>query len=138
MRNILIATDSAEVATAVQSVLPSSDYSTTLLSSGRLVRESARRQTPDLAVVDFQIGSMGGMAVALDLKLEESGGRLPHIPVLLLLDRRADVFLAKRSDAEGWLLKPLDPIRLRRAIKALIEGDSYHDSSYAPRPALVG
>ena len=33
----------------------------------------------------------------------------------MLLDRRADVYLARRSGAEGWLIKPLDPLRLKRA-----------------------
>ena len=33
----------------------------------------------------------------------------------MLLDRRPDVFLARRSGAEGWMVKPLDPLRLRRA-----------------------
>ena len=29
----------------------------------------------------------------------------------MLLDRDADVFLARRSDADGWLVKPLDAFR---------------------------
>ena len=33
----------------------------------------------------------------------------------MLLDRRADVHLAKRSAADGWLIKPLDPLILQRA-----------------------
>ena len=36
----------------------------------------------------------------------------PHVPVLMLLDRVADVHLARRSGAEGWIVKPLDPLRL--------------------------
>jgi len=81
---------------------------------------------------------MGGMAVCLELRLEASYGNLPHVPVLMLLDRRPDVFLAKRSGAEGWLVKPLDPLRLRRATAALLDGGTYHDDSYQPVPVLVG
>ena len=45
------------------------------------------RRTPDLVVVDLQIGSMGGMAVTMGLpRLDESAGTLPHVPVLMLLD----------------------------------------------------
>ena len=54
---------------------------------------------------------MGGMAVTMALRLDESAGMLPHVPVLMLLDRRADVHLARRSGADGWLIKPLDPLR---------------------------
>ena len=89
-------------------------------------------EEPDLVVCDMQMGNMGGMAVTKELRLEESGGRLGHIPVLLLVDRRPDVFLARRSEAEGFLVKPLDPVRLRRAITALLEGGRFEDTSYRP------
>ena len=45
------------------------------------------RTEPDLVVLDLQIGNMGGIAVAIDLRLEEAAGRLPEVPILLLLDR---------------------------------------------------
>ena len=99
--------------------------------------EVADEDTPDLVVVDLQMGNMGAMAVTLELRLEESYGNLPHVPVLMLLDRRPDVFLARRSGAEGWLVKPLDAMRLRRAATALLGGGTYHDESRQPVPVLV-
>jgi DNA-binding response OmpR family regulator len=84
------------------------------------------------------MGNMGGMAVCLELRLDESYMDIPHVPVLMLLDRRPDVFLARRSGAEGWLVKPLDPLRLRRAATALLDGETYMDESYQPVPLLVG
>ncbi len=75
----------------------------------------------------MQMGNMGGMAVCLELALEESYLDVDHVPVLMLLDRRPDVFLARRSGAEGWLVKPLDPLRLRRATAALLDGGTYAD-----------
>jgi len=60
-------------------------------------------ESPDLLIVDMQMGNMGGMAVCLELRLQESYDALDHVSVLMLLDRRPDVFLARRSDAEaGW------------------------------------
>ncbi len=55
----------------------------------------------------------------------------------MLLDRRPDVHLARRSGAEGWLVKPLDPLRLRRAIREILDGGEYFDDSYQPVPILV-
>jgi hypothetical protein len=46
--------------------------------------------------------------------------------------------LAKRCGAEGWLVKPLDPLRLRRAVAALTSGGTYDDESYQPVPVLSG
>ena len=78
---------------------------------------------------------MGGMAVTMALRLDASSGRLPHVPVLMLLDRVADVHLARRSGADGWLVKPLDPLRLRRAVRAVVAGGTYHEG--LPAPDLV-
>ena len=50
----------------------------------------------------------------------------------MLLDRRPDVFVARRSGAEGWVVKPLDPIRIRRAVTSLLDGGTYYDESYQP------
>ena len=57
--------------------------------------------------------------------------------MLVLLDRRPDVFLAKRAAAEGYLVKPLDPIRLRRAVTALLAGETFHDESFRPFTAAA-
>jgi len=38
----------------------------------------------------------------MGIRNEEGAGRLPRIPVLMLLDRDADLFLAHRCDADGW------------------------------------
>jgi DNA-binding response OmpR family regulator len=119
-------------------VLSSRDTVVTEVTKGSAVAPAVLANPPDLAVLDLQIGNMGGMATCLDLRLEESADRLPHVGVLMLLDRRADVFLARRAAAEGWIVKPLDPLRLRRAINELLAGNSYHDASYQPTPVFIG
>jgi DNA-binding response OmpR family regulator len=131
-RDVLIASDSRNVTDEVRAVLSARDYTVREVHSGPDVVLAVAEQTPDLLVCDFQIGNMGGMAITLELRLEESGGRLEHVPVLLLVDRRPDVFLARRSEAEGFLVKPLDPIRLRRAITAILDGRTFEDDSYRP------
>jgi DNA-binding response OmpR family regulator len=73
----------------------------------------------ELVVLDLQIGNMGGVATCLAIRNEESGGRLDPQQVLLLLDRTADEYLAKQCNSNGWLIKPLDALGLRRAVAAL-------------------
>jgi DNA-binding response OmpR family regulator len=135
--DILVASDGEWVRDQVKSVLAGSDTKIRAVSSGARVLPAIRRRVPDLVILDFQIGSMGAVAVCLDLRLEESAQRLEHVRVLMLLDRRADVFLARRSGAEGWVIRPLDPIRLRRATQAILAGDTYYDESFKPTPVLV-
>jgi hypothetical protein len=55
----------------------------------------------------------------------------------MLLDRRAVVFLARRSDVDGWLVKPVSPIRLRKAVSELLTGRPYRDDSLLPNPVLA-
>jgi DNA-binding response OmpR family regulator len=136
--HILVASDSAAVRENVRSVLNARDSVVTEVTRGGDVAPAIRANPPELVVLDLQIGNMGGMATCLDLRLEESADRLPHVGVLMLLDRRADVFLARRAAADGWIVKPLDPIRLRRAINEVLAGRSYHDTSYQPAPTFVG
>ena len=138
MRTIVVASDAPSVRAEVIAVIGEPGTEVVEVSSGAAVAPAVADHHPDLVVVDLQMGNMGAMAVCLELRLEASYGNLPPVPVLMLLDRRADVFLAKRSGAEGWLVKPLDPIRIRRAATALLAGDGYHDESFQPVPVLVG
>jgi CheY-like chemotaxis protein len=135
---IVVASDAPSVRRAIIAVLETSETEIWEVASGPEALAAVAEEPPDLVIVDLQMANMGGMAVCLELHLEESYGKLPHVPVLMLLDRRPDVHLARRSDAEGWLIKPLDPLRLRRAAAALLGGGTFFDDSYQPVPVLVG
>ena len=137
MHTILVASDAASVRAEVIAVIGEPDAEVVEIHTGFDVAAAVDERQPGLLVVDLQMGNMGGMAVCLELRLEESYRNLPHVPILMLLDRRADVFLARRSGAEGWLVKPLDPLRIRRAAKALLDGGTYHDESFQPVPLRV-
>lgn len=132
MPDILIVADAPTVLAEVRSALEDEDTDIRELRVGAQVRGAVEDDPPDLLITDLQVGSMGGVAICHDLRLEESGDRQIHVPVLILLDRRADVFIAKECDAEGWLVKPLDPLRLRKAAAALLDGGTYFDESYKP------
>ena len=136
----MVASDAPSVRAEVASVIGGPDFEILEASSGPEVLELVKDTDGDLdlVIVDMQMGNMGGMAVCLELRLQESYDVIDHIPVLMLLDRRPDVFLARRSGAEGWLVKPLDALRLRRAVRALDAGGTYTDDSYQPVPVLVG
>ena len=137
MSRILLVGDAPWILDEISAAVSSPEIELVTLRSGLAVRPWMEENDADLVVLDLQIGNMGGMAVCQELRLEERAGRLPRTPALMLLDRRADVFLAKRVDAEGWLVKPLDPIRIRRAVTSLLSGGTYYDGSYAPEPLLA-
>jgi DNA-binding response OmpR family regulator len=125
--DILVATDADWIRDEVEAALGGPDRSVRWVRHGMDVPAAVAELEPALVVLDLQIGNMGGMATCMALHLEAGVGRLPLVPVLMLLDREADIFLARRSDADGWLIKPIDAFRLRKAATALLEGGTYHE-----------
>jgi DNA-binding response OmpR family regulator len=118
--SVIIAADGAWLRNQVRSALAGPDQAVLELDRGQDVCDAVALHEPDLVVLDMQIGNMGGVAVALDLRLEASAGRVPDVPIVLLLDRECDRFLAKRADVDGVVVKPLDAGVLRRTVKRVM------------------
>ena len=132
MPTVVVASDADWVRNHVRAALCGPGFEVIDVTSGHDVRQVVADKEPDLAIVDLQIANMGGMAVAIDLRLEESGGRLPHVPILLLLDREADKFLARRSTADAMLVKPIDAGTLRRTVKSLLAAEEQRKPAETP------
>lgn len=141
MPTVLVASDSKSVREDVQTSLVRPGFTVVQAERGQDVAPYVASSPPDLVILDLQIGNMGGVATALDLRLEHSAGRCPAVPILLLLDRKADRFLANRAQVDAVLVKPFDPGTLRRRVKTLLER---HDEGaatgddVAPGPASGG
>jgi DNA-binding response OmpR family regulator len=73
-------------------------------------------ELPDVVVVDLQTGSAGGFSLAKQMR---ENRRLADIPILVLLEREADGWLARKSGAEAWRVKPLGGAELVRETLAL-------------------
>jgi DNA-binding response OmpR family regulator len=127
MPEILVATDADWILDEVRAALGGDVTTIRWVRHGKDVVPALKARAADLVVLDLQIGNMGGMATCMDIRLESGAGRLPDVGVLMLLDRSADVFLAQRSNADGWLIKPLDAFRLRRAADAILRDETYQE-----------
>ncbi|HEY6416066.1 MAG TPA: response regulator, partial [Acidimicrobiales bacterium] len=119
MPDVLLATDADWILEDVDAALTDEDTTVVRVRSGREVGPAVRDVDPSLVVLDLQIGNMGGIATALDLQQCFDSGEVHRVPILLLLDRPADVPMAHRTGVQGWLVKPLDAFRLRRAARAI-------------------
>ena len=131
MTTVLVATDAGWVFDEVDAALGDVDTEVYRVRAGRDVLPAFSQVSPDLVVLDLQIGNQGGVATSVLLRQEQEVGRLPHCPILMLLDRTADVFMAQFSRADGWLIKPVDAFRLRRATAALLASGEYHEGMAA-------
>ncbi len=138
MSLILVAADAAWVRDLVKSACTGPGQRVIEVSRGQEVRPAVAAETPDVVVLDMQIGNMGGIACAIDLRLEAGAARLPETSILLLLDREADRFLAKRADADGELVKPIDAGTLRKAVDGLLAAELPQDDSTEEREIVEG
>ena len=142
MSSILVAADAKWIRDLVKTACTRPGQRVLEVNRGQDVRAAVGAESPDVVVLDMQIQNMGGIAVSIDLRLEASAGRIPDVGILLLLDREADRFLAKRADADAELVKPVDPATLRRVIDTLLQSgtratvadDDEADSTREPEP----
>lgn len=135
---VLLASDLASLRRELETMLAGPDVLIEQASNGLSAIERVKAGGVDLVIVDLQIGAMGGMAITMELRNLESYGGAESVSVLMLLDRRPDVFLARRAGADGFVVKPLDPQRVRAAVRALLRGESYEDESLRPATVRVG
>ena len=112
---LLVATGIERIHKEVEAAL-SGDYEVVRLQAGKDVIDAIHVHDPAVVILDLQIGNMGGVAACLEMRLESRAGRIPDQKVFLLLDREADVFLAQEADADGWVVKPIDPLALRHLV----------------------
>jgi len=118
---MLLATDSDSVHHALDAALGGDGIEIARVRAGVEVAAAVREQETAVVICDLQIGNMGGMATCLDLRMEAEMGRLPETKVLMLLDRTADVYLARQAKSDGWLVKPLDALSVQRAVSAVLD-----------------
>lgn len=76
---------------------------------------------PDVAVVDIQTGSAGGFGLVREMR--QTVG-LQDVPVLMLLDRDQDAWLARSAGAKKHLTKPIDSARLASEALSLLRVDA--------------
>lgn len=125
MSTILLAADVDWLYEDIHATLAGRTTAVHRVHSGPDVLPAIEADPPELVILDLQIGNQGGMATCMELRLEQDMGRIPDMPILMLLDRDDDIFLAKRAASDGWLIKPIEPFRLRRAVRTLLDGGTY-------------
>jgi len=109
--NVLVATTSDGLLDDLEAAIAGPDVTLLRVRAGRDVRPVVVELRPDLVILDMQIGTMGGVATALDLRLDVDPVTA-DVPILLLMDREHDIHLAREVEIDGWLIKPVDPLLL--------------------------
>ena len=117
MNSIFVVAEAPWVRNDVLSATDDTRYEITVVNDSRQAADQIAAGGPgSVAVVDMQVGSMGGMAICRAIREARMARSAPPLPVILLLDRSADAFLARRAGAAGWVLKPFTAFQFRSAL----------------------
>ena len=91
--------------------------------------EQMKDDEPDVVVVDIQTGSAGGFNLARDMAASE---RLREVPVLVLIERPQDAWLARKAGARAVLTKPVEVSELVRAVLAAASSEGASSAARDP------
>ncbi len=86
----------------------------------------ALRERPDAVVADEIASRMGAFALAKELR----GAQRPYPGVIvILLERRHDVTLARWSGADAWFVRPVDPFALADRMLELMDAQAEKETA---------
>ena len=114
---IMVIADEAWTRNDVHAALTEPDFMLVDHADPKTARQTLVTEKPAAVVIDLQIGNMGGMAIARELHQQSALNGETEIPVVLLLDRAADSFLAKRAGVAAWVTKPFSSHDIRTAVE---------------------
>jgi DNA-binding response OmpR family regulator len=110
----LVVADGSWVTNEVRSALSFGGWEIEEITDPRSVVARVEESRVDAVIIDMQVGSKGGMAVIRSIRQATDLFERPRL--VLLLDRTADEFLARRAGADAAVLKPFDAPELRAAL----------------------
>ena len=120
MNTVLVVADDEWVTNDVAAGLSDVRATIVIEADPRAVTAKAAEISPHFYLIDLQVGSMGGMAIIRSLKADMTMGKIPAAPIVLMVDRDADSFLANRAGADRWIRKPFTAQELRSVRDAVL------------------
>jgi DNA-binding response OmpR family regulator len=118
-KKILVVDDEKDLVDTLIFRLEANDYATLAAYDGQEGLEKAKKEKPDLVILDLMLPKMDGYKVCGLLK---SDARYAKMPILMFTARaqEADRKLAEEVGADAYVTKPFESQALMAKIKELI------------------
>ncbi len=113
---ILVVEDEVSIRNVAQVYLEQADYRVIIADNGPAALDIARRQQPDLIILDLNLPGMDGMEVAARLRQESD----VYILMLTARTEEADRVAGLRIGADDYLTKPFSPNELVARVQAIL------------------
>jgi DNA-binding response OmpR family regulator len=119
LKTILLADDEANLRILVRTTLDDAEYCIIEAADGTTALELARRQRPDLLVLDWMMPGLNGIDVAQALRQDPVTA---HIPIIMLTARgqETDKERGHSLGTSAYLVKPFSPLELLRKVEELL------------------
>jgi len=117
---ILIVDDDLETLRLIGVMLQRQGYEISAANTGELAISMARKEKPDLIVLDIMMPMVDGYRVAREIRNDPSTA---HIPILIFTAKSQvdDKVAGYEAGADDFLTKPVHPAELSAHIKSLLE-----------------
>ncbi|MFL5684983.1 MAG: response regulator [Chloroflexota bacterium] len=115
-RTILVVDDEPRIVELARDYLEHAGFRVITADDGRRAVEAARRERPDLVVLDLGLPGLDGLEVTRDLRRDGS------IPIVMVTarDDELDKLLGLELGADDYLTKPFSPRELVARVKAVL------------------
>jgi NtrC-family two-component system response regulator AlgB len=115
---VLVIDDEASIRTTLRVCLESAGYRVTVAPSGEAGLVAAKRQPPDVALVDLRLGGMDGIAVTRALAQETPATTMILMTAYATIDNAVEAIKAGAAD---YLPKPFTPPQVLHTVARAIE-----------------
>ncbi|HWH78240.1 MAG TPA: response regulator [Candidatus Binatus sp.] len=120
-KKILIVDDNEDLSKSLRILFRAHDYATVVASDAVAAVSEARKENPDLIVLDLGLPAGDGYVVMERLNNIESLAAIPVI-VFTARDETAHRQRALEAGAKAFFQKPVDPAVLLNSIEQILEG----------------
>ena len=111
---ILVADDQPQIRSLITAVL-GEGYQVIQADSGREALTVARKEMPDLVIMDILMPGMDGLTACSQLKADPATATIPVL-VLTIIDYELNRRFAEDLGADGYITKPFTAEELRTAV----------------------
>ena len=120
LKKILVVDDEIDILTLLQYNLEKSGFKVIIAKDGPEAIVLARKEKPDLIVLDIMLPSMEGTEVCKAVRKSEVTG---HIPIIMLTAKSEEVdrIVGLELGADDYITKPFSPRELILRIKAVLK-----------------
>jgi two-component system phosphate regulon response regulator PhoB len=119
MPRILIVEDELDIAENIAALLIAKGHRATICSDGAEALKTARKELPDLILLDVMLPRISGTDVCKLLRADPKTAKL-KIVMVTGLGRGGDVEEAFAAGANDYLIKPFDSARLYKKIEKML------------------